>query len=375
MRHLATITALMPLCCLLLVEARVEREHGPAGNKAWLRREMETKADGDIEDLDGSTGDDRWEDASVDTNSSNPTPAPPPAQNSGAPTPSWQTTEHPPDGSADPTTTLAPIPPDVHEGLIKEGWCSNWQEGSSVRELGALKSYWGPEHGGLTERECFFNCDDDGACEQASYNHSTKECWLGINAMSADPEPCHHHGCNNTCYAKHGWSHSLALDVKDGWCSEFQEGWGGTGVHTGATQCDLNSHSVESQKECSHWGAEYGLSERGCWVKCQENSACKQAVYEANELDGDWSCFIGTNPMHVDPGPSRCTNCNNRCYAPLGFGGTTDDVVSGHDATQRHSSNSSHNGSSSNSSSPHNGGTTTNGGSDGGVNGGLGWDR
>merc|ERR1711865_398563 len=60
-----------------------------------------------------------------------------------------------------------------------------------------------------------------------------------------------------------------------------------------------------------------GLSERGCWAKCKENSACTQAVYE--DKQGSWSCLIGTKAMTGSPGPSRCSGCNNKCFAPTAF--------------------------------------------------------
>lgn len=209
-------------------------------------------------------------------------------------------------------STWATAPTDSRLGKIKDGFCSNWLEGSSVRTNGESSSYWGSSNQ-LTEGQCFDNCDLDKACEQAVYQASTQECWLGINAMTQDPGPMACDGCVNTCYAKNGFGHQLNISVKDGWCSNFAEGWGGAAPQ----QCDLMANTVDSQSQCSHWGAEYDLSERGCWVKCQENPKCTQAIYENKE--GSWGCFIGTGVMNSVPGPSRCADCNNRCYAPNGF--------------------------------------------------------
>lgn len=205
---------------------------------------------------------------------------------------------------------------DPYAGRVKNGKCSNWKPGSSVRKLGESNSFYG-SHNALKQAACWSKCDDDGACEQAVYNIPTQECWLGTNAMTEDPKA----QAGAMCYARNGFGYKLPLHVKEGWCNEFQEGWGGE--HP--TQCDLESNTVLSQKQCSHWGAEYDLSERGCWVKCQENEKCTQAVYE--NKDGAWSCFIGTNsqPMAASPVGSRCHDCANRCFAKDGFVGHSKD--------------------------------------------------
>lgn len=216
---------------------------------------------------------------------------------------------------------------DPHYGTdkVKDGYCSDWQEGSSVRELGLTNSYFkGEGTVGLTQHECWAKCDEDQACEQSVYDAITQECWLGTNAMATDPTA----KASNTCYAKNGFGYQLNLDVKDGFCNDFEEGWGGNAPQ----QCDLEATTVESQQHCSHWGAEYDLSERGCWVKCQQNSACKQAVYEETQTAGVFTCRIGTNVMTGVPGASRYTNLlgvahETKCYAKDGFGGAGNSTV------------------------------------------------
>merc|ERR1711865_293073 len=207
-------------------------------------------------------------------------------------------------GLAAATPKLAPIPADKNAGKIKDGKCNDFQEGASGRSLGEFNSFFKK----VTQEQCFQNCDNDGACEQAHYNSGDEECHLGVNAVTSAEATD-----SFTCYAKNGFGHQLGLNVKEGFCGDFQEGWGGDAP----SQCDLRSTSENSQKECSHWGAEYGLSERGCWAKCKENSACTQAVYE--DKQGSWSCLIGTKAMTGSPGPSRCSDCNNKCFAPTAF--------------------------------------------------------
>lgn len=219
---------------------------------------------------------------------------------------------------------LRNISADPHDGKIKAGYCANFLEGGVLRVPAEAASHWGTsDH--LSRDQCFTNCDHGFACEQAVYDPHTEECWHGTNAMNQDPDPQQCPGTEKSCicYGKRGFSSTLTFNVKDGWCTGFQEGWGGASP----TQCDLAAVSTV-KNTCSHWGAEFGLSERGCWSMCQENPLCTQAVYEDKE--NSWSCYIGTNPMSADPGPSRCADCNNKCYAPFGFSGGTAPVVAGH---------------------------------------------
>jgi hypothetical protein len=217
---------------------------------------------------------------------------------------------------------------------IKDGYCSHFEEGSSVRDLGEQNSYWGP-HNAITAEQCWSKCEIDKACEQAIFldNMTNTKCWIGINAMTEKPveQPdCEAaDGCHYKCYARNGFGHTLDYDdsnhVQDGFCAEFAEGGG-----HGPLQCDLLSTDLGHEHKCSHWGAEFGISERGCWVKCQENAACTQAVYE-DHSDGHPQCFLGTNLMTDTPGMSRCAECNNRCYAKIGFG-----TVAGGEAAAAH---------------------------------------
>ena len=80
-----------------------------------------------------------------------------------------------------------------------DGWCSNWQEGSSQGD-----SHWVD----LEKEDCWLHCDQDLACFQAVYevrqdnSSHPKRGWTGLNKMTELPRPSRP-GTNETCYAKH----------------------------------------------------------------------------------------------------------------------------------------------------------------------------
>ena len=78
----------------------------------------------------------------------------------------------------------------------------------------------------------------------------------------------------------------------DGWCSDWQEG---------------------SSDGVSHW---VDLDMEDCWLHCQLDSACFQAVYEVRNDNSSHPtrCWIGLNKMTDLPNPSR-PGSNDTCYA------------------------------------------------------------
>ena len=85
---------------------------------------------------------------------------------------------------------------------IHEGWCPNWQQGSSSGSA---------FYNSATRSECFAYCDADASCEQAVHENSTQyglQCWLGRNFIDVDEtlRPprnfCVQPYCQTFCYAK-----------------------------------------------------------------------------------------------------------------------------------------------------------------------------
>jgi len=208
-------------------------------------------------------------------------------------------------------------------GKELQGTCPEFTEGSSVNETGQGNSRFltNPNTGSRpTQSECFAFCYSDGACEQASYDATGRACYLGISIMATAPsnDPCTDGA--NCCYAKNGFGTGVLKDVKDGMCSNFP-------FTEAGDQCDitwtapLDETGAEVFQKCRKWGAEWGLSEAGCWVKCQEHERatgekCTQANYQKESM----ICEVGGNTMTALPSAATCAIYNTcRCYAPDGF--------------------------------------------------------
>jgi len=213
----------------------------------------------------------------------------------------------------------------VDKKLLKDGWCAPFVEGALVIGDREGVSHWKD----VNRRECWSYCRLDPTCEQAVHEvdntNGNMQCWLGTN-FAGNPKGdqnvalrgTEQYGCptcNSTCYAKRGFDFSKARDVKDGYCSDFVEGFE---KEQGPVQCDFHSNSVHEQTHCSHWGPEYALSEIGCWTKCDALAHCTQAVYDSHNN----ACWVGTGVMRAEPpGHNQCPDCINKCYARHGFNG------------------------------------------------------
>ena len=79
---------------------------------------------------------------------------------------------------------------------IFDGYCQNWQEGSSNN----FDSHWE----NLTENECWDHCNADPLCFQAVFEVKSEQtqCWIGLNKMTEQPDSQHCGICKNRCYAK-----------------------------------------------------------------------------------------------------------------------------------------------------------------------------
>ena len=80
----------------------------------------------------------------------------------------------------------------------------------------------------------------------------------------------------------------------EGWCSNWEEG---------------------ASQGPSHW---VDLEQEDCWLHCDQDPACFQAVYEVRSDNSSDShprrCWIGLNKMTELPNPSR-PGGNDTCYA------------------------------------------------------------
>lgn len=291
--------------------------------------------DGDDDDGDGDNDTDLVSDNSTsdddDANDATPAPAPP------APC-----VPQPADGvfciDDQTQTNIQPTPEPQWTGLVEDGYCDNFQEGSSNRLLGEGKSRFTPASlpdnvNQYTAGDCWQACDQDNACYQAHWiqNSSGKHCYIGVQSSeTANNASCPgaDASCTQHCYAKKGFGHNMTGSVEPGWCKTWRQGWKAweedveTNLGDQMKQCAGNP----AREECSHWGAEFDLSPEGCWAKCKynadgtDNAHCKEAVYE--DKDQSWGCFIGlfdVNYSTSDPMVSRCADCNDHCYARDGF--------------------------------------------------------
>jgi len=352
----------------------VTYENEAGGSGARRRRSEQTGGppfddDDDDDDDDQVAGDgdgdgDGGGDVTVagdDDNGPSPVPAPVPAptpSDSGAPSgisdvvaagssPSSANVVAPRRRRSGPITEETTDSVEVNGDNVRDNWCDPWEAGTSVRVdasdstantgVSYFPAFWPPDSTtSLTQEECWEKCTGDDACEQAVYRLSgiggAGQCWLGTDTLSTDPgdsgfpnKACD--DCNDKCFAKNGYGYSIGHKVRPGYCSPFTEGYG-PGNADGTDQqkaCNKDGHQISDLVDCSHWGTDFDLSEKGCFAKCDAHAGCMSAVYSAKTTGGatTYECWIGIQNITADPGESgwdsHCTSCQDTCYAKHGF--------------------------------------------------------
>ena len=78
-----------------------------------------------------------------------------------------------------------------------DGWCSDWNEGSTEND----HTSWVD----LSKEECWLHCEVDGSCYQAVHelrDDGGTTCWIGMNKMTEVPKGFNRPNATDTCYAK-----------------------------------------------------------------------------------------------------------------------------------------------------------------------------